>query len=219
MTDLFLIDIDGALVESKALELECYFRAVEEVLGITVDIDRSQFKHSTDAGVLDELLTRYQTAGNRMLNHRKVEQRYLALMNEALAITPEKVKVAPGVHDFLANIAPSEDCYLAIATSGWESAARVKLRAVGLDISTFTFATSSDAMSRTEIMALAAFRAKQDSGLTFERCIVLGEGAQNRDASKELGYEYIEIGGSDINQSHLPNLSHFKQVYSELTVH
>ncbi|MCW8329830.1 HAD family hydrolase [Photobacterium sp. SDRW27] len=217
--NLFLIDIDGALVDSEHIGVECYTQAVQDVLGIHVDADWSQYKNVTDAGVLDEIITKHQISESRSLIHRQVESRYLALINSYLAEHPTEVTQLQGAKDFIEQMRERKDTHLAIATGGWESAAKLKLRAAGIDVSNMTFASSSDAMSRTEIMALAAFRAKQDSGVTFDRRVFFGDGEWNKHASQELGYDFVAVGNNVRHHNHIPNLGYFEAVFSQLALH
>ncbi|MGF1723972.1 HAD hydrolase-like protein [Photobacterium nomapromontoriensis] len=217
--NLFLIDIDGALVNSEKIDWACYSQAVKDVLGIEMDMDLSNYTNLTDAGVLDAIIVHHGVTASRSLVHRQVETRYIALINEELHSHPDFVSAIQGAQDFLLELRSRKDTHIAVATGGWESAAKLKLRAVGIDLSDVTFTSSSDALSRTEIMALAAFRAKQDSGYTFERRIVFGHGERNKYASQELGYEYVEVGASTGNHTHIPNLAHYQAVLSRLSLH
>lgn len=220
--NLFLIDIDGALVKSDSVDLDCYSKAVEDVLGFRPEFESddelAHYKSLTDAGRLDELMMKYQIRESRTLVHRKVESCYLARLNAAMGDKPQALVVSPGAQDFLTNIRKRKDTYVAIATGAWESVARLKLRAAGLDIANMTMASSSDALNRTEIMALAAFRSKQDSGQVFSRRVVFGQGTQSRHASQELGYDFVEVGGGTYSRNHIPNLAHYQAVYSQLSL-
>ncbi|KHT63180.1 hydrolase, haloacid dehalogenase-like family protein [Photobacterium gaetbulicola] len=218
MANLFLLDIDGALVDSHNLELDCYARAVNEVLGIEMDTDLSLYANLTDAGVLDELIVKHGITESRSIIHRKVENRYLALVQQAINEYPETVREVMGAKEFLMQVKELRDTYIAIATSSWASAAKLKLRAAGLDIGNITFASSSDALSRTEIMALAAFRAKQDSGVVFDRRVVFAHGDRSKHASQELGYDYVEVGNGSGRHAHIPNLAHYQAAFSQLAL-
>ena len=216
--NLFLIDIDGALVDSETVDLECYTQAVQDVLGIHIDADWSQYQNVTDSGVLDEIITKHQITASRSLIHRQVESRYLLLIRDYLAKHPTDVSQIQGAKEFIEQMRSREDTHVAIATGGWESAAKLKLRAAGIDITNMTFASSSDAMSRTEIMALAAFRAKQDSGVTFDRRVLFGHGVWNKHASQELGYDFVEVGNNGQHHHHIPNLVHYQAAFSQLAL-
>ena len=214
MANLFLLDIDGALVDSKHLELDCYVKAVNEVLDIKMDTDLTQYANLTDAGILDELIAKHGITSSRSVLHRKVERRYFKLIQEEIKHHPELISETKGAGEFLRKVGKQPDTHIAIATSGWESTAKLRLRAAGLDIGNVTFASSSDALSRTEIMALAAFRAKQDAGVAFERRVVFANGDRNKYASQELGYDFVEVGKVSGHHTHIPSLAHYKAVFT-----
>lgn len=216
--NLFLIDIDSTLVDSEQLGAECYTQAVRDVMGIHIDADWSTYNNVTDAGVLDEIIIRFQIKENRSLIHRQVEKRYLELIKEHLGEKPAEISQIQGAREFIEQMRQREDTHVAIATGGWESAARLKLRAAGIDVSDMTFTSSSDAMSRTEIMALAAFRAKQDSGMSFDRRVVFGNGEWNKNASMELGYDFVAVGNSVQHHNHIPDLIHYQAAFSQLAL-
>ena len=80
-----------------------------------------------------------------------------------------------------------------IATGGWEPTALLKLTHVGIGVRRLGFASSSDARARTDIMRIAAHRAM--GGAEYLRATYFGDGAWDRRASTELGYDFVAIGG------------------------
>ncbi|OAN18090.1 hydrolase, haloacid dehalogenase-like family protein [Photobacterium jeanii] len=216
--NLFLLDVDGTLVNSKVLDQRCLTQAISDVLGVTIDPDWSHYQNVTDSGVLDEILSKHQIDESRSLVHRKVEARYLELVRTEMATHPHAEYQIEGAKEFVSHLAQRADTHVAIATGGWESVAKLKLRTVGIDTSSLTFASSSDAISRTEIMALATFRAKQDSGAVFERRVVIGDGEWNRNASRELGYDFVAVGHQVDHHTQLTNMTHYQSVFSQLAL-
>ncbi|MEJ2762900.1 haloacid dehalogenase-like hydrolase [Photobacterium sp. MCCC 1A19761] len=216
--NLFLIDIDGVLVESDHADLQCYSQAIEDVVGIQIHTDWPQYQNVTDAGILDDVIQRHHVAANRSLIHRQVESRYLALLREYVTAHPTAFTAAQGAEAFVAQMRERENTHVAVATGNWAAVAELKLRAAGIALAGMTLATSSDAVSRTEIMALAAFRAKQDSGATFARRVFFGNGSWNKHAAQELGYDFVEVGQAKQHRHHIPNMVHFKAAFSQLAL-
>ncbi|QUJ68927.1 haloacid dehalogenase-like hydrolase [Photobacterium sp. GJ3] len=216
--NLLLVDVDGALVDFKEIDRDCFVRAVEAVLCITLDKSRYQERVETDPALLDEILLHFPTSTSRSMVHRQVEEQYLSYLGEQLNALPERASLMCGGREFLEQMKQRQDTHIAITSSGWASASRLKLQAVGIDVGRMTFASSSDATSRTEIMALAAFRAKQDTGMTFKRRIVFAEGEWNHRASQELGYDFVAVGRKLSHQLHIPSLSYFQAVLSRLNM-
>ena len=107
---------------------------------------------------------------------------------------------------------------LAIATGGWEESAKMKLKAAGFDISGVVFSSCSDAMTRSEIMALAAFRAKQDTGVTFDRRVYFGDGEWDKMATNTLGYEFVAVGENVKHFTQIPNFVHYEAIFGKLGI-
>lgn len=216
--NLFLIDIDGVLVDSDHADLQCYPQAIEDVVGIQIHTDWPQYQNVTDAGILDEVIQQHHVTANRSLIHRQVESRYLALLREHVTTNPSAFTPSQGAAAFVEQMQMRENTHVAIATGNWASVAALKLRAAGVALAGMTLTTSSDAVSRTEIMALAAFRAKQDSGATFARRVFFGNSNWNKHAAQELGYDFVEVGQAKQHRHHIPNMVHFKAAFSQLAL-
>jgi hypothetical protein len=84
------------------------------------------------------------------------------------------------------------DVRVAVATGGWEPAALLKLRHIGIDAKRLGFASSSDAPARVDIMRLAAQRAMR--GATVTRATHFGDGPWDRRANAALGYDVVAVG-------------------------
>ena len=216
--NLLLVDVDGALVNARDVDMMCFQQAVEAVLHITLDKSRYQERVVTDSAMLDDILHQYPGLSSRSIIHRQVEQKYLENLTARLHSVPPESVLSKGAREFLEQMAIRDDTHVAITSSGWAAVSRLKLRAAGIDASKITFASSSDAASRTEIMALAAFRAKQDTGMTFKRRIVFAEGEWNQRASQELGYEFVAVGKKLSHHTYIPSLSFYQAALSKFDI-
>ncbi|WP_120510912.1 haloacid dehalogenase-like hydrolase [Photobacterium salinisoli] len=216
--NLLLVDVDGALVNAREMDMVCFQQAVEAVLHITLDKSRYQERVVTDSAMLDEILHQYPALSSRSIVHRQVEQKYLENLAARLHSMPQELVLSKGAREFLEQMAVRDDTHVAITSGGWAAVSRLKLKAAGIDASKMTFASSSDAASRTEIMALAAFRAKQDTGMTFKRRIVFAEGEWNQRASQELGYEFVAVGKKLSHHTYIPSLSFYQAVLSKFDI-
>ncbi|MEI8595730.1 haloacid dehalogenase-like hydrolase [Photobacterium sp. Hal280] len=216
--NLLLVDVDGALVNAREMDMMCFQQAVEAVLHITLDKSRYQERVVTDSAMLDEILHQYPVLSSRSIVHRQVEQKYLENLTARLHAVPQEFVLSKGAREFLEQMAVRDDTHVAITSGGWAAVSRLKLKAAGIDASKMTFASSSDAASRTEIMALAAFRAKQDTGMTFKRRIVFAEGEWNQRASQELGYEFVAVGKKLSHHTYIPSLSFYQAVLPKFDI-
>ncbi|WP_240473983.1 HAD family hydrolase [Salinivibrio socompensis] len=206
MKNLFMLDVDGTLVDSCQMDHECFSQAIYAVTGLAVPDNWGSYTNVTDAGIIEELI---DTHG---LNHDKIklfrEIKRVFTQKLAIAITDQGVAPMPGAVEFIQKMRHVPSVELAIATGGWEETARMKLKAAGFHIDGIVFSSCSDAMSRSEVMALAAFRAKQDYGVHFDRRIYFGDGVLDKQASQSLNYEFVAVGDKvehDVRVNHFAN--------------
>ncbi|WP_434360584.1 HAD family hydrolase [Parasalinivibrio latis] len=214
--NLFMLDVDGTLVDSYDFDSDCYRSAVEEVTGVLLDGSWCNYTNVTDAGILEQIIEEKGLIKERMTILRQVEQLFTQRLREEIARNPEGVKATPGAIEFVNHMKSHPDVVLAIATGGWEMSAKVKLRAAGFDIHGVTFASCSDALTRSEIMALAAFRAKQDSGCTFDRRIYFGDGEWDKMATQTLGYEFVAVGNRVAHHTRIQNFTSHDAIFGKL---
>jgi Predicted phosphatases len=202
--NLFMLDVDGTLVDSCQMDHECFSQAIEAVTGLSIPDNLGSYTNVTDAGIIEELI---DTHG---LNHDKIrlfrEIKRVFTQKLAVAMAEKGLAPIPGAIEFIEHMRHVPSVELAIATGGWEETARMKLKAAGFNIDGIVFSSCSDAMSRSEVMALAAFRAKQDYGVYFDRRIYFGDGVWDKQATQSLNYEFVAVGDK---VEHEVRLNHF----------
>ncbi len=189
---LVVFDVDGTLVESEDFDGTLYARAIRNVLKIDVDEDWSGYRHVTDSGILNEVLERSGIGLDRALAHASVKSDFVGLMDRYLADRGNQLPEVPGARAFVDRLSAHQGFHVAVATGGWKETAAKKLRAIGLDPETFALSSGSDAISRVEIMQIAAHRAL--TGRLADRKTYFGNRPWDRDASRRLGWDFIGIG-------------------------
>jgi len=189
---LVMFDIDGTLVDSAGFDADLYAQAVEGVLDIEIHRNWDAYEHVSDSGILEQLLRDSRFDTDRAALAARVQQRFVGLVRDYLRREPVAVCEIAGAKRLVERLCALPDVRVAIATGGWEPTARLKLEHVGIDAGGVGFASSSDARARTDIMRLAAQRAL--GGGSFERATYFGDGAWDRRASAELGYEFVAVG-------------------------
>lgn len=189
-----MLDIDGTLVESFSFDEECYLNAVFEVLGHRIDSDWRQYTHVTDSGILHQHL---KTRGLLHLQERihfKVKETFVA--NIGRHVEQHSISEIKGARLFVEQLKARSDVSLSIATGGWEETARIKLEAVGLDVTGIPVASSNDHFSRTEIMRIALEKAfvKPHQKVTY-----FGDGEWDKKACEKLGFNFVLVGNNAIH--------------------
>jgi phosphoglycolate phosphatase-like HAD superfamily hydrolase len=189
---LVMFDIDGTLVDSTGFDSALYVEAVQHVLKVEIDSDWNNYEHVSDSGILEEVARRSGLGEIEALTAR-VQQHFVGLVSNHLRRLPGTVREIAGAKRLVERLLEVPNVRVGVATGGWQPTALLKLAHVGIDVARLGFASSSDARARTDIMRLAAQRAMQ--GRAFKRATYFGDGAWDRRASQELGWDFVAVGG------------------------
>jgi phosphoglycolate phosphatase-like HAD superfamily hydrolase len=189
-----MFDIDGTLVDSAGFETRLYVEAVRSILNVEIDSDWNRYEHVSDSGILSEVLNRSEFDGDFSDCVARVQRQFVGLIRDHLRRSPETVREIAGAKRLVDRLLELPHVRVGIATGGWEPTAKLKLAHVGIDVGRVGFASSSDALARTDIMELAAQRALRGSAYT--RATYFGDGAWDRRASATLGYDFVAVGSA-----------------------
>ncbi len=195
---LVVFDIDGTLTDTNLVDGECYWRAVSEVLGLSEEQpDWSDFRHVTDTGIAAELCARHL---GRQISSPEIEAigiRLAAVLDDALVCKDSVANQIPGSAEILSVLSNSSEFAVALATGGLRVSAELKLRRAGLPFTLMSFASSNDAVSREDILRIAAGRAAEKRAAQFARFTYIGDGVWDAKAARELGWEFIGISSGE----------------------
>jgi phosphoglycolate phosphatase-like HAD superfamily hydrolase len=192
---LVAFDIDGTLTDTNVVDGECYWRAVGEVIGIFGEQpDWSTFRHVTDAGIAAELCVPHLGREITAEEIGAIGSCLAAQLETALSGKDALGHQIPGSAEILSILTESPDFAVALATGGLRLSAEVKLRRAGLWFSTVPLASSTDAVSREDILRIAASRAAEKYATCFATFTYVGDGVWDAKAARELGWRFIGIG-------------------------
>ena len=211
---LILFDIDGTLVDSNEFDSELYVQAVRDVLRIEIGDDWSLYRNVTDGGILDEIMDMARLKRGRLGIHSEVKTVFAELVSEYLDEREGRLPEIEGAGAFLAELESHPEVSIGLATGGWEETARMKLRAAGLDRHRIPLASGSDALIRAEIMQIAEKRAL--GGRKASRRTYFGDGIWDKQASEELGYDFIAIGDKVQHHARYPDFRRPESILAHL---
>ena len=191
---VFILDLDGTLMPSAKIDNECFWKAVFVCYGERATLpDLHGFKYVTDSGILDEWCRRELGRSPHESESRQIKQHFLQLLESASISQPSHFRPLPGVLSWLEAVSDHGNVYAGIATGGWESSARLKLKLSGLDRFNIPLASSDDAMPRTRIMQIAAQRTLKNQAQDNTVFTYVGDGTWDLQASQKLDWEFIGI--------------------------
>ena len=185
----FILDLDGTLMPSHAVDNVCYWAAVFAEFGREgAAEDLSAFDNVTDDGLLAEWcraqVGRMPSTGER----RRIQADFLARLGAAERDEPGAFTPTPGLERWLANRPGGT---VAIATGGWAMTARWKLRRAGLDRFALPLAASDHGRDRPAIMRDARARLP-NPGHSRPPCYV-GDGPWDLAAARALDWDFIGV--------------------------
>lgn len=183
-----MFDIDGTLLESYELDSRCHIRAIKNVLGITIDSDWGKYQHVTDSGILSEVI-RLNGISNKQEIYNAVKSAFVKLL--AQEIEKSAVKQVSGASSFLSQLNSMSNVMVSFATGGWYETAVLKLASAGIAFANIPLASSSDHMSRVEIMKIAAAKANLEKS---SLCTYFGDACWDKEACEQLGFNFVLIG-------------------------
>jgi phosphoglycolate phosphatase-like HAD superfamily hydrolase len=195
--NLAVLDIDGTLTNTVEVDGRCYLRAASEVFGLQIDhlktLDWSKAPHVTDAGILRWLC---QDQFGREPLREELEgfvERLLGLFEAERCRSASCFGPIPGARAFVRGLS-EVGWAVAIATGGYGKSARYKLRAAGIEWAEHCMACSDDAVTREEILALAARRARERHGAGFQKVVSVGDGVWDVRAAAAVGFGFVGVG-------------------------
>jgi len=185
--NLAIFDIDGTLIDSNAVDNECFLATFEVAFGIpAADVDWRDYRHHTDRGLTHEFLQRAwvrDPAEEDIARHRTA---FLGALRRRIT-TLEEIR---GARAFLAFL-HERGWEVALATGAWSESARLKLAAAGFP-SDLPLACCDVWASREQIVLGAI------AGRTCDRIVVFGDGWWDVRTSRTLGLPFIGVGSNAI---------------------
>lgn len=196
-----MFDIDGTLVESYDLDSKLFSESVYEVTETSIDTNWSRYHNVTDSGILQEFFEE-NSISEKHETEEKIKEVFLEKLNRATESKP--IKEIYGAKDFLVKLKSMSNVIISIATGGWYESAMLKLSSAGIDVGLIPLVSSSDYVSRIDIMRHAALKANEGAILP---CTYFGDGVWDKKACELLGFNFVLVGNRTV---HNQNIASFK---------
>ncbi len=184
-----VLDIDGTLIESMAIDSDLYFSSIFAVLG-SVEIRESlnDYDHVSDSGIIAQIME-----DNALpLDSDAID----SIRNRFVAGLTEHINTAgpfpqiPGAARFIDRLRASKEHDVAIATGGWRLSALLKLETSELNVKGIPVFSCDDSPSRTQIMRMAL----SQLGKVYESVTYFGDAEWDRRACETLGWGFVPVG-------------------------
>ena len=197
--NLVMFDIDGTLTATTGVDAQCFVQAVNDLFHIKdVDTDLTSYKNVTDEGIAEEIIERHTGRVATKKELTDLKRHFVELLREEVSSNPTLFYPIEGAGEILEELVNHPDMEISLATGGWRESALLKLEAAGLDIKNLPMATSSDALSREQIMILSEERALRAYNVhSFDSVVYVGDGIWDVRSAHSVGYHFIGVGIDD----------------------
>ncbi len=184
-----IFDIDGTLLQSAAVDDALYQSAVRAVIAdAKIRPAISDYDYVSDSGILSQIFSD-NSIDEVIEPEAAIKSHFVQLLSDHISEQGPFQEV-PGARDYLKHFDDSAEHAVAIATGGWRASALLKLAAAGFGDFDLPIATSDDARDRQEIMRIAL----SQLGDSFSSVTYYGDGPWDRDASLQLGWNFVAVG-------------------------
>lgn len=193
---LAVFDIDGTLLDTSRMDGDCYVRALEMELGLSLtDQNWGRFTHATASGIFQEVYERSLGRPSKFSEVRAFRDRLLKLLQEAYQSDQSFFTEIEGAKGLLDRIKETPGYGLAVATGGFRVTAEFEIECAGLSLAAYPWATCDDALSREEIILTAIQRAREHYGLErFTKIVSIGDGVWDIKTARALNLPFIGVG-------------------------
>ncbi len=172
---LLLFDIDGTLLQTNGAGGRAMQEAGQKLFGNSFNFDLDL------SGKIDTQIYAELTKLNRHLdmqgNHDKFRDTYLKILEFELT-WDNKASLMPGVSEILEILRGDNKATLGLLTGNYQPAAKMKLKAVGLEHSWFRInAFGDEAPTRPDLVTLAMQRYQTEHGESLQpkQVVVIGD--------------------------------------------
>jgi phosphoglycolate phosphatase-like HAD superfamily hydrolase len=200
--EIFVLDIDGTLIDTHEIDNSCYWQAVQQVFGLRdLHMELLDYVHVSDSGILDQWCRHTLGRAPRAEETEALRGLFLELIRSISREQPELFQPRDGLVPWLEDRTSRTGTHLAIATGSWSVTAKYKLEFSGLSRFGLPLATADDGISRTDIMSVALQRLDLAAPGAGDHITYVGDGPWDLNASRVLGWSFIGIAQGDRAQA------------------
>lgn len=194
---LVIFDIDGTLTRTNEADEACFAASVRDHFKIdAVSTNWSDYEHSTDSGILDELVRRHHGKSPSFQDLEKFREVFISHLENHYRTKEGSFQAVAGASDLFKNLkTTAQNWTFAIATGGWKRSALLKLSKAKLSVDQVPAAFADDAFSRDDIIrqAIALAEKQSQTPASFEKIVYVGDGRWDFVSCQRLKIPFIGI--------------------------
>ena len=189
---LFVLDIDGTLIDSTSVHQKAFLNAVSDLVGPVENTDWSSYLDHTDSGIFRDILKQKRLSPLDEKTVSSFDEKIEAFLNQHIIHSP--LFEIDGAKKFL-NLLESQNIPYCFATGSMRKAAILKLQTITSYPNLAVLTTANEFQTREEIVSEAITQAKQFFNVAdFDEIISVGDGIWDFRTAKNLNLKFWGIG-------------------------
>lgn len=184
-----VFDIDGTLTDTMDVDVECYERAIRELLETEVPSDWESLEEITDSAILAAACDWAGWPRPDSKTEASVAARVEELLRDALERTPHRFRPIEGARTVFSRL-QARGWRVAMATGAWRPSALLKLGAASIPHDDVPLATSSEQYARRDIIRHAVGALDPSA----RDVVYVGDGVWDGRAAGSLGFGFVGVG-------------------------
>jgi len=206
LSNLYLFDIDGTLLNAGDLAVKAYEKALQSVIGIPLSIRDVPCAGRTDPVIIRELLEKNNQ--HHHITHEILNRIFTCFVTNIKEEVDKgyQVPVIAGVKESLTYLINKKNVCLGILTGNLQEGATHKLRAAGLfDYFDTIGAYGSDDEDRNQLGPIALKRATDFFQVNFkpEQVFIVGDSEYDIDCARAAGFKVIAVASGKNSRQEL----------------
>ncbi len=193
---LVIFDIDGTLTDSVSMDATIFTDAFKHFLQCDqISGDWQDYQYSTDSGFSLEIFQKHLGRSPQAEEIQQIQQHFFQSLQQQITAQPACCRAVAGAKNIFHDVTKELNWDTAIATGGWQTSARMKLKHAAIDYKQSPFASGDDHIERYEIINIAIERAKQHYNKTmYDQVVYVGDRSWDFRAAQELQIGFIGVG-------------------------
>jgi phosphoglycolate phosphatase-like HAD superfamily hydrolase len=197
--NLAILDIDGTLTETNAVDEICFLQAFADAHSITeINTDWIQYQYVTDSGIMFQIFQERfarPPADGELQNYKSC---LVNLLETHRSRDSSLFAEISGASRALIRLNQETEWAVALATGCWRVSAELKLKAAGIEAEHLPAAFAEDGLSRETILQTAMSRAQRSYGQNhFERIVSVGDALWDVQAARNLSIPFVGVAKGD----------------------
>lgn len=190
---LIIFDIDGTLVYSNKIDSECFAATYERIYNRPFPgIDWHRYPHVTDTTIFKTVIRQHFNRDVEMGEIAGFREQFVSLLLQKRSTDPGEFREVAGAKDAILRLLEDRRFVVGVATGGWHSPAKIKLRHVGIPSEEMIFRGADGKTTRESIIEEVIEKARERHS-AFRKIVYIGDALWDVVTTRAMQLDFVGI--------------------------